>query len=99
MEVAFQVYARQPDVEFVKHHTVRQANGSEQLRLSEFEKADVGAVKDDARGIDVTPAHALFDGEFPGLIHSVICEICVICGLKSSRFRVPGRAKILSARD
>ena len=64
MEVAFQMNARQPDVELVKHHAVGQTNRAKQFRLGEFKEAYVGAVENYARGIDVAPAHALFDGVF-----------------------------------
>jgi hypothetical protein len=41
-----------------------QTNRSKQLRFGVFEEVNVSAVKDNARRIDITPAHALFDRKF-----------------------------------
>lgn len=64
MEVAFQVNARQPDIELVKHNAVRQTYCAKQFRLGEFKKADVSAVENYSRRVDVAPADALLDGVF-----------------------------------
>src|SRR6266446_4877018 len=69
MEVTLQMDARQPDVEFVKHDAVRQADSTKQFSLGEFKEAYVGAVENYAGGIYVAPAHALLNGVFVWLRH------------------------------
>ena len=64
-EVAFEVGARQPDVQFVEHHAVGEAGGAEQLRLGELEEAYVSTVEDYPRGVNVAPADALLDAKLP----------------------------------
>jgi len=64
MEVAFQVNPGQPDVEFFKHYRIRQVHRAKQFRLSNFKKANVGAVENYARGVDVAPTDSIFDGVF-----------------------------------
>jgi hypothetical protein len=61
MEVAFQMHARQPNVERVKHDAVRQTNRTEEFSLGEFKEAYVGAVENYARSIYIAPTHALCD--------------------------------------
>src|SRR5437764_194386 len=68
-EVAFEVRARQPDVQFVEHDAVWQADGAEQFGLGELEEAYVSAVKNYARGVNVAPADALLDAELPCFAH------------------------------
>ena len=48
MEVAFQMNARQPHVEFVKHDAVRQANRAKQFRFGKLKEANVRAIENDA---------------------------------------------------
>jgi hypothetical protein len=69
VKVAFEMHARQPDVQLVKEHAVVKSNFTKQLRLSVFEEVNVRAVKNNARGINVAPAHALFNREFFKLSH------------------------------
>ena len=64
MEIAFQVNPRQPDVELFKHYGIRQIHRAKQFRLSNFKKTNIGAVENYARGVDITPADAIFDGVF-----------------------------------
>ena len=75
-EVALEVRARQPDVQLVEHHAVRQPDRAEQLRLGELEESDISAVKDDACRVYVAPADALLNTILPifadGLFHSNI---------------------------
>ena len=68
MKIAFQMNARQPDVEFIENFAVRHADGSKQFRLGNFKEANVRAIEDYRGRIDIAPAHALFDGE---LFHSI----------------------------
>jgi hypothetical protein len=63
VEIAFEVNTRQPDSELVKHHSIRQADCTKKLGLSEFEEVNVRAVKDDARGVNITPTNALLNCE------------------------------------
>jgi hypothetical protein len=62
MEVTHEMDAWQPNVDFLKHHTVRQANGAEQFRLGDFKKTNVRAVENYARRVDISPADSIFDG-------------------------------------
>src|SRR6185436_967953 len=64
MKVTFEMHARQPNPELVKEHSVMQPNGTKQFRLRKLEEMNVSAVKDNARRIDITPAHALFNRKF-----------------------------------
>ena len=69
MKVALQMNAGQPDVQLVEDHAIWQTDSAEQFRLGNFKKANVRAVKNDAGGVHVAPAHAFFDGEFFQLCH------------------------------
>lgn len=60
-KVAFQMRAWQPDIQLVKQHAVRQADGAEKLRFGELEKAYVSTVEDNTRRIHISPTHALFN--------------------------------------
>src|SRR5712691_2983510 len=64
MKIAFDVHARQPNVQLVKHDAVRQVHGTKEFRLGEFKEANVGAVKNNARRVNVAPAHALLNRIF-----------------------------------
>src|SRR6476469_5324020 len=70
MKVTLEMHARQPDLQLVKHHSIMQPNRAKQLRLGKLEEVNVSAVKDYARGVNVAPAHALFNREFFKLSHS-----------------------------
>src|SRR5262245_7728844 len=69
MKVTLQMHARQPDIQLIKHHSVMQPYGTKQLRLGILKEVNVSTVKDNARRIDITPAHALFDGKFLVIRH------------------------------
>ena len=69
MKVAFKVHARQPDIEFVEDFAVRHADRSKQLGLSNLKEANVRAVKNNSRRVDIAPAHTFFDGELFKLVH------------------------------
>mgnify|MGYP003694509701 CR=1 FL=1 len=72
MKVAFEMNARQPDIEFIKDLAVRHAHGPKQFRLGDFKEANVRAVENNAGSVDVAPAHAFFNSEAVGLIHWVM---------------------------
>src|SRR6266849_9411494 len=61
MKIAFDVHARQPNVQLVKHDAVGQVHRTKEFRLGEFKEANVGAVKNNARRVNVAPAHSLFN--------------------------------------
>src|SRR5438132_11173104 len=75
MKVTLQMHARQPDVQLVEDHAVRQTDRAEQFRLGNFKKANVRAVKNDAGGVHIAPAHAFFDSELLALSHLTHCLI------------------------
>src|SRR5437764_12222690 len=71
MKVAFEMHARQPDVELIKDFAVRHTDRAKQFRLGNFKEANVRAVEDDVGGVDITPTHALFDSELLRMIHRI----------------------------
>ena len=73
-EVAFEVGARKPHVQLVEHHAVRETDGAEKLRLGKLEEAYVSAVEDDARCINIAPAHALLDAILQTFTHLLVEE-------------------------
>src|SRR5205814_10717914 len=66
MKIAFEMHARQPDVELIKNLAVRHTNRARQFRLGNFKEANVRAVEDYVGGVNITPTHAFIDGEFLG---------------------------------
>src|SRR5205814_343832 len=66
MKIAFEMHARQPDVELVKNLSVRHTDRAKQLRLGNFKEANVRAVEDDVGGVNIAPTNAFFDGELLG---------------------------------
>lgn len=67
-KVAFEMSARQPHVQFVEHHAVGKTDGAEKLCFSKLEEANVSAIEDNARRVDIAPANALFDNVFQRLV-------------------------------
>jgi hypothetical protein len=64
MKIAFDVHAWQPHVQLVKHNAVGQVYRAKEFRFGKLKEANVRAVKNDARRIDVTPAHAFLNRIF-----------------------------------
>lgn len=64
MKVTLEVNARQPHFEFVEHFAVGQSDGAKQFRLGNLEEANVRAVEDDSRRVNVTPTYSLFNRKF-----------------------------------
>src|SRR5215216_2886436 len=64
MEVTLEMHTREPDLQLVEHHSVMKTNFTKEFCLGKLEEVNVSAVEDDARRIDIAPAHALFDSEF-----------------------------------
>jgi hypothetical protein len=58
------MHARQPDLQLVKHLSVSESDFSKQLRFGKLEEVNVSTVKNNARRVDVAPAHALFNRKF-----------------------------------
>src|ERR1051326_4099285 len=63
MKITFEVHSRQPDVELIENFPVRHTGGAKQFGFGNFKKANVRAVEDYRRRIDITPAHAFFNSE------------------------------------
>src|SRR5438874_12406538 len=75
MKVAFEMHARQPDVELIKDLSVRHTDRAKQFRLGNFKEANVRALEDDVGGVNITPTHAFFNGELLGLSHRLIVSL------------------------
>src|SRR5205085_6848802 len=68
-KVALKMRARQPHVQLVEHHPIGQPDRAEEFGFRKLEEAYVSAVENDARRVNVAPAHALFDDK---LFHTEI---------------------------
>src|SRR2546423_7014189 len=66
MKIAFEMHARQPDVELVEDLAVGHPDRAKQFRLGNFKEANIRAVENYVRRVDITPTHAFFDGELLG---------------------------------
>lgn len=64
VEVTFKMNSWQPDVQLIEHYSIRQASRPEEFGFSKLKEANVSAIEDNARGIDITPANPLLDCEF-----------------------------------
>src|SRR5215210_4953099 len=63
MKVALEMHTRQPDLQLIEHHSIMKANFSEEFCFSKLKEVNVSAIEDDARSIDIAPAHTLFNSE------------------------------------
>src|SRR5687767_1577852 len=92
MKITLEVNTRQPNIELFEHYTVGQAHGAKKLRFREFEEANVGAIENDAGGIDIAPAYALFDGVFQhgcrSQVSSLRSQVRVM--VSDTRHSIPG---------
>src|SRR5436190_21178304 len=69
MKIAFEMYARQPDIKFVKDFSIRHAGRPKQFRLGDFKEPNIRAVKNNAGSVDVAPADTFFNSEAGWLAH------------------------------
>lgn len=74
-KVAFEMRARQPHIKLVEHHSVRKADRAKQLGLGKLKEAYVRAVKNDARRVNISPAHALLYAILLMLAHVDFAQI------------------------
>src|SRR5687767_7070402 len=71
-KVTLQMSARQPHVQLIEHHAVREPYTAEEFCFGKFEEPYVGSIKDDARRIDITPPDPLLNG-VPGEVAHLSC--------------------------
>ncbi len=64
-----------PDIQLVKDLAVGNSRRAKQFSFGDFKKANVRAIGNNSRRINVAPAHAFFDGEFLELIHQFIVSL------------------------